>query len=65
VPADSAGGDQGEWAGAGTPPVASWGIIGQVASLLLIKTDKKRLDKAKEIVKKEVIAFSNGVILFD
>jgi len=33
----SAWGDQGEWTGAGAPPVVALGIIGQVASRLPIK----------------------------
>ena len=36
----SARGKQGERAGAGAPPVAALGIIGQVASHLLINKDK-------------------------
>ena len=49
--AGSARGDQGGRTGAGAPPVAAPGIIGQVASHLPIKADKKGLGKAEEIVK--------------
>jgi len=45
-------GDQGGRAGAGAPPVAALGIIGQVAPRLPIKADKKRLGKAEEIMKR-------------
>ena len=37
--AGSARGDQGEWTGAGAPPVAALDIIGQVASHLPINIE--------------------------
>ena len=41
--AGSARGHQGERTGAGAPPVAALGIIGQVASRLPINIDKNKL----------------------
>ncbi|MFC1915961.1 hypothetical protein ACFLW4_04625 [Chloroflexota bacterium] len=43
-------GDRGQQAGAGAPPVAALGLIGQVAPHPSIKADKKHLEKAEEIV---------------
>ncbi len=52
-------GDQGVQTGAGAPPVAALGIIGQVVSRLPIKVDKKRLGKAEEIMKGKIGGLSH------
>ena len=59
VYAGSGRGDRGQRTGAGAPTVAAPGIIGQVAPRLPIKADKKRLGKAEEIVKEEVMSIRN------